>query len=124
MHGYIDFTGQICEARVRVGTTFEQCGKPAEAIVDHPSDRCLRPMCGGCALDDVENRGSSVISATAELAVRLLPKPVDGLRVVRSQHARGGFIPAPAFLGSGSLGRWKARTRYERKRLHLVGTKG
>ena len=124
MHGYIDFTGQMCEARISVGTTFEPCGKPAEAILDHPKDRCLRPMCGSCALDYVSNRSGKVISTTAEFAARLLPKPADGLQIVRSQHARGGFIPAPAFHKSGSLGRWKARARSERQQLHLVRLKG
>ena len=104
MHGYVDFTGQTCEARIPAGTTFEACGRPAEAIADHPKDRCLRPMCGTRALDHVRNHDDTVIAATAEISARLLPKPADALRVVRSQHARGGFIPAPEFLGSGIRG--------------------
>jgi hypothetical protein len=123
MHGYIDLTGKTCEARILIGTTAEPCGMPAEAIIDHLKDRCVRAMCFNCALEHVRNRGATLIAATSETVPRLLPKPTDTLRVVKSQCARGGFIPAPAFLASGSWGRWKERHRSSRNRLQLVRTK-
>jgi hypothetical protein len=123
MHGYIDFTGQTCEARVPGGTTTGSCGKPAEAVIDHVTHRCLRLMCGSCALEHVRNRGARVIAASSEIVARLLPKPTGTLRVVKSPSARGGLVPAPAFLTSGSLGRWKARRRSPSNRLQLVRTK-
>lgn len=107
MDGYIDFTGQTCEGRIPVGATAELCGMPAEAVIDHLKDRCVRLMCGNCARSYVRNQGGKVIAATADLSARLLPKRVSPLRVVRSQCSRA---TVPAFFASGSFGtRWKAR---------------